>query len=183
MSAPGDRSVQYSFAVLRAVPHPYTGEGVDVGVVVHSRPADYLGVRVVSDPAELGRMVGDVDVELLARYLDSCAAIAAGDEGAEPIALLSAPERFHWLTSPRSDVLQCVVGRGARLAAWGVGIVLVGVWISRSVLGKLVYGISDLDPWTVALGCTVLALVAVAASALPARRAASRAPMVALRTE
>ena len=103
----GDRPVQYSFAVLRAVPHPYTGEGVDVGVVVHSRPADYLGVRVVSDPDELGRMVGDVDVELLARYLDSCAAIAAGDEGAGPIALLSAPERFHWLTSPRSDVLQC----------------------------------------------------------------------------
>ncbi len=64
MSAPGDRLVQYSFGVLRAVPHPYTGEGV--GVVVHSRPADYLEVRVVS-----------------------------------------APERFHWLTSPRSDVLQC----------------------------------------------------------------------------
>lgn len=99
--------VQYSFAVLRAVPHPYTGEGVDVGVVVHSRPADYLGIRVVSDPAVLGRMVGDVDVELLARYLDSCVAIAAGDEGGGPIALLSAPERFHWLTSPRSDVLQC----------------------------------------------------------------------------
>jgi hypothetical protein len=76
-------------------------------VVVHSRPADYLGIRVVSDPAVLGRMVGDVDVELLARYLDSCVAIAAGDLGAGPIALLSAPERFHWLTSPRSDVLQC----------------------------------------------------------------------------
>ena len=76
-----------------------------------------------------------------------------------------------------------VVGRGARLAAWGVGIGLVGVWISRSVLDKLVYGISDLDPWTIAAGCAVLALVAVAASALPARRAASRAPMVALRTE
>lgn len=103
----GGRPVQYSFGVLRAVPHPYTGEGVDVGVVVHSRPADYLGIRVVSDPAVLGRMVGDVDVELLARYLDSCVAIAAGDEGAGPIALLSAPERFHWLTSPRSDVLQC----------------------------------------------------------------------------
>lgn len=54
--------------------HVHDGQGVDVGVVVHSRPADYLGVRVVSDPAVLGRMVGDVDVALLARYLDSCAA-------------------------------------------------------------------------------------------------------------
>lgn len=100
------RRVQYSFAVLRAVPHPHTGEAVDVGVVVHSRPAEYLGMRVVSDPATLRRMVRDVDVELLARYLDSCAAIAAGDPAGGPIALLSAPERFHWITAPRSDVIQ-----------------------------------------------------------------------------
>lgn len=100
------RRMQYGFAVLRVVPHPHIGEAVDVGVVVHSRPAEYLGIRVVSDPSVLRRMVGDVDIELLARYLASCEAIAAGDVAAGPIALLSAPERFHWLASPRSDVLQ-----------------------------------------------------------------------------
>ena len=47
-----------------------------------------------------------VDVDLLARYLRSCQAIARGDEAAGEIALLSAPERFHWLTAPRSDVIQ-----------------------------------------------------------------------------
>jgi hypothetical protein len=50
--------------------------------------------------------VPDVDAELLARYLAACRAIAAGDEAAGEIALLSPPERFYWLTAPRSDVLQ-----------------------------------------------------------------------------
>ncbi len=111
MSAEADAAaraarVQYSYALLRVVAHPYTGEGVDVGVVVHSRPAEYLGIRVVSDPAVLRRMAPDADIELLARYLDSCVAIAAGDAAAGPIALLSAPERFRWITAPRSDVIQ-----------------------------------------------------------------------------
>lgn len=39
-------------------------------------------------------------------YLRSCEAIAAGYEAAGEIALLSPPERFHWLTAPRSDVIQ-----------------------------------------------------------------------------
>lgn len=100
------RRVQYSYATLRVVPHPHLDEAVDVGVVVHSRPADFLGIRVVADPLTLSRMVRDVDIDLLARYLDTCAAVAAGEAVAGPIALLSAPERFHWITSPRSDVIQ-----------------------------------------------------------------------------
>jgi hypothetical protein len=50
--------------------------------------------------------VPDVDHELLARYLRSCCAIAAGDAAAGPVALGPTSERFHWLTAPRSDVLQ-----------------------------------------------------------------------------
>jgi len=96
----------YSWAVLRAVAHPYTGDGVSVGVVLQSRPAEYVGVEAITDTARLRALVPDVDAELLARYLASCRAIAAGDERAGEIALLSPPERFHWLTAPRSDVLQ-----------------------------------------------------------------------------
>jgi len=96
----------YSWAVLRAVAHPYTGAGVPVGVVLQSRPAEFVGLEAITDVARLQRLVPDVDVELLARYLASCRAIAAGDESAGEIALLSPPERFHWLTAPRSDVIQ-----------------------------------------------------------------------------
>jgi len=96
----------YSWALLRAVPHPHTGEGVPVGVVLQSRPAEFVGVEAITDVRRLRALVPDADVELLARYLESCRAIARGDEGAGEIALLSPPERFHWLTAPRSDVIQ-----------------------------------------------------------------------------
>ncbi len=100
------REVPYSFAVLRVVPHPYTGRGAPVGVVLQSRPAEFIGLRVVTDPAALRALAPDADVELLVRYLRSAAEIAAGDAAAGEIALLSAPERFHWLTARRSDVIQ-----------------------------------------------------------------------------
>lgn len=99
--------ISYNFAVLRVVPHVYTGAFAAVGVVVHARTAEFLGLRVVTDSEELTRRAPDVDVGLLVRYLKSCQAICEGDQGGGPIALAPQSERFHWLTAPRSDVIQC----------------------------------------------------------------------------
>lgn len=96
----------YSFAFLRAVPHVYLGSFRNVGVVVHAPTADFLAMRVIQDIAELGRRAPDTDVELLARYLQSCVAVCSGDDAAGPLALAAPSERFHWITAPRSDVLQ-----------------------------------------------------------------------------
>jgi Protein of unknown function (DUF3037) len=99
--------ISYNFAVLRVVPHVHTGVFIPVGVVLHARTEEYLGVRVVTDAAELAKLVGDADIELLVRYLESCRAIGEGQASAGPIALAPPSERFHWLTAPRSDVIQC----------------------------------------------------------------------------
>lgn len=96
----------YSFAVLRAVPHVHLGAFCNVGVVVHARTREYLGIRVLGDVEELRRRLPDADVELLARYLAACRAVCEGDPSAGPVALAPTSERFHWITSPRSDVLQ-----------------------------------------------------------------------------
>ena|SRR5687767_13391825 len=96
----------YAFAVLRAVPHVHIGSFVNVGVVVHSPAADFLGLRALTDVHALRERAPDVDVELLARYLQTYHSVCAGDEAAGPLALAAPSERFHWLTSPRSDVLQ-----------------------------------------------------------------------------
>lgn len=101
-----DRWDGYSFAVLRVVPHPFTGAFVPVGVVVHARTRDFLGMRVVSDPAELAARAPGVDAELLSRYLRALRAVCEGDPAAGPVALAPPSERFHWLTAPRSDVIQ-----------------------------------------------------------------------------
>jgi hypothetical protein len=95
-----------SWAVLHVVPHPHTGRGSPVGIVLQSRPAQYVGCRAITDADRLRELAPDVDIELLVRYLRSCEAIAEGREEAGEIALLSAPERYYWLTAPRSDVLQ-----------------------------------------------------------------------------
>lgn len=100
------RWVVYDFAVLRVVPHVHLGAFVPVGVVVHSRTAGFLGLRVLTEPDALRARLPDVDIDLLVRYLRASQAICAGDPGAGPVALVPPSERFHWLTAPRSDVIQ-----------------------------------------------------------------------------
>ena len=98
--------VDYDFAVLRLVPRVHVGAFSNVGVVMHARTAEFLALRTITDPIALASLAPGIDAELLSRYLRSCAAICAGDESAGPVALAPPSERFHWLTAPRSDVLQ-----------------------------------------------------------------------------
>lgn len=100
------RWIAYSFAVLRVVPHPHLGTAVPVGAIVHARTAGFLGLRVLTDPAELAARAPGVDAELLARYLRDLRGIAEGEAERGPVALAPPSERFHWLTAPRSDVIQ-----------------------------------------------------------------------------
>ena len=103
MTAP---RIDYDFAVLRVVPRVHLGAFVNVGVVVHARTAEFLALRALVDERALASRVPGLDTRLLARYLASCVAICAGDATAGPMALAPTSERFHWLTAPRSDVLQ-----------------------------------------------------------------------------
>jgi DUF3037 family protein len=101
-----ERWTAYDFAILRVVPHVYLGTYVDIGVVLHARTAGFLGMRAVTAASELQARAPGVDVELLVRYLDTFQAICDGNADAGPVALSPPSERFHWLTAPRSDVLQ-----------------------------------------------------------------------------
>ena len=90
----GREWISYNFAVLRVVPHVHIGAFVPVGVVLHARTTEYLGARLITDPDELRSLAGDADIELLAKYLESCEAIARGDISAGPIAKVALPERI-----------------------------------------------------------------------------------------
>jgi putative ABC transport system permease protein len=81
------------------------------------------------------------------------------------------------------DVLRMVVGQGARLAAGGIVLGLAGAfWLTR-LMGSMLYGISPADAGTYLSISIVLAVVALAASYLPSRRAMSLEPVSALRHE
>jgi predicted permease len=83
----------------------------------------------------------------------------------------------------RGDVLRLVVSEGVRLAILGIGIGVVASFAITRLLASLLYGISATDPLTFGGVAALLFLVVLAASYIPARRAARVDPMIALRYE
>ena len=83
---------------------------------------------------------------------------------------------------PRS-VLRLVVGQGMAVAFAGAGLGLVGAFLLTRLMASLLYGVRPGDPLTFAAVAAALLLVALAASWIPARRAARIDPMQALRAE
>src|SRR5271157_542595 len=81
------------------------------------------------------------------------------------------------------DVMRMVIGQGLTLAAIGVVIGLVVSFGSTRLMSSLLFGVGASDPPTFAGVAILLALVALAACYLPARRAMRLDPMVALRHE
>jgi hypothetical protein len=98
--------VWYSFAIVRVVPRVERGECVNVGVVLFVRERRYLAARIEVDPARLLALAPDLDLPLVERHLASFQAICDGGPAGGPLGDLPAAERFHWLTAPRSTIIQ-----------------------------------------------------------------------------
>ena len=96
----------FSYAVYRLVPRVERGERINVGVVVFSRPLDYLAARTALDEARLAALAPGLDPTSVRPHLTAIERIAAGDPGAGPIAALDLTARFHWLVSPSSTIIQ-----------------------------------------------------------------------------
>jgi putative ABC transport system permease protein len=87
------------------------------------------------------------------------------------------------LGATRSEVLGLVVRQGMTLAAIGLGIGIAGALATTRFMTSLLYRTEPRDVSIFAAVPVVLAIVALLACYLPARRAANVEPMVALRTE
>ena len=99
----------FDYAIIRIVPRVERGERINAGVVLHSREHAFLDARIVFDPTRLLALAPDLSpAELadIAAHLDSIPRICAGGEDAGPIGRLTLAERFHWLVSPRSTIIQ-----------------------------------------------------------------------------
>jgi ABC-type antimicrobial peptide transport system permease subunit len=87
------------------------------------------------------------------------------------------------LGAKRLDVLRLILGEGMKMAALGLLIGIVAALGLTRLMAKLLFGVSATDPLTFAAVAALLAIVALAACYIPARRAMRVDPMVALRYE
>jgi hypothetical protein len=96
----------FDYAVVRVVPRVEREEFVNAGVVVHCRGRDFLRARFALDERRLLALAPDVDLEAVRAHLEAFARVCDGGPAAGPLGDLSPTERFHWVTSPRSTVVQ-----------------------------------------------------------------------------
>ena len=87
------------------------------------------------------------------------------------------------LGATRANVLTGVLKQGLILIVIGVTFGLAGALAATRVLSSLLYDVTPTDPLTLICVSVVLSTIALLASYLPARRAASIDPMAALRCE
>ena len=87
------------------------------------------------------------------------------------------------LGAQQKDVMRLVLGEGARLTILGLVFGLLAALGVTQLMQSLLFGVSALDPVTFASVAIVLALVAVVACCIPARRAMRTDPAAALRYE
>jgi hypothetical protein len=103
---PDEPRSPYQYAIVRVVPRVDRGECLNAGVVLLCRSRAFIGARTELDEGRLAALAPDVDPATVRPHLAAIERIARGDPAGGPMAALSAAERFHWLVSPASTIIQ-----------------------------------------------------------------------------
>jgi predicted permease len=83
----------------------------------------------------------------------------------------------------RSGVLTLILGSGVKLAAVGCVLGLLGALAASRLLRSFLFGVSPFDPAVLIVSAVAMLLLALLASAIPARRASNTDPILTLRGE
>ena len=89
----------YDYVLIRLVPSVERGECLNVGVILFCRTLGFLEARIHLNGARALALSPDLDLATIMR-------ICEGGPEAGPLGKMSQSERFHWLVSPRSTIIQ-----------------------------------------------------------------------------
>lgn len=93
----------YQYVVLRCVPRVDREEFVNLGVVLYSQAAHFLGCAGYVDEPRLSAFAPELDLAAVQSGLDAIVAACRGDG---PGASSTPGQRFGWLAAPRSTMIQ-----------------------------------------------------------------------------
>ena len=96
----------YDYVVIRVVPKVEREEFINAGIILFCKERKFLKSRIELDENKLKLLNKDIDIDLIKTHLNAIEDISAGKENAGSIGKLSQKERFQWLTSPKSTIIQ-----------------------------------------------------------------------------
>ena len=96
----------FDYVVVQVVPRIERDERLNAGVILFCPTAAFLGCRIRLDAGRLRALAPEIDLAGVERQLEAVRAVVEGDRQAGPIAAMSPSERFHWLSAPRSTMVQ-----------------------------------------------------------------------------
>lgn len=96
----------FTYAVLRIVPDIEREEFVNAGLILFDRERRFLRAQTGLDAPALAALDRACDLDAIRAQLELMEAIASGTTDVAPFAAMSQSERFHWLTTPRSTLVQ-----------------------------------------------------------------------------
>ena len=98
----------FDYAIVRIMPRVERGEFINVGLILFCRTQRFLAARIVValDQKRLAALAPNFQPVNVQASLNLISRICAGGAGGGPIGQMSQAERFHWLISPRSTVVQ-----------------------------------------------------------------------------
>jgi hypothetical protein len=96
----------YDYAIIRVVPLVERGECINIGVILFCRTQRFLDMSVHFDEQRLHAFAPALDFGCVRQQIEALVQVCRGGAGSGPIGQLSQAERFHWLVSPRSTIVQ-----------------------------------------------------------------------------
>lgn len=96
----------YDYAIVRVVPRVDRGEFINAGIILSCDIERILCARIELDERALLALDAHADLASIREALAVIPVLCAGGPDSGPIGAMTERERFHWLVSPKSTMVQ-----------------------------------------------------------------------------